>query len=106
MEAYKKLLQYMKTAPVEDTNVPPLDRIPTNEFIEKFLENDDGNTSVPASRRSSSCRGSRHSEHDRRSTASGSSSVRSKSKTKPTPDKADDLETVLDLTGESVTPGA
>ncbi|KAI0209554.1 hypothetical protein LSAT2_005806 [Lamellibrachia satsuma] len=98
MEAYKKLLQYMKTAPAEDTNVPPLDRIPTNEFIEKFLENDESKPSAPASRRGSSCHGPRQTELDRRSSASASSSGRSKTKTKPTSDKADDLETVLDMT--------
>ena len=87
----------LQTAPVEVTNAPPLDRIPTNEFIERFLENEE---SKP--RRSSSCRGLRSTEQDRRSSASAStSSTRAKAKTKQKSDKADDLETILDITGKS-----
>ena len=93
----------LQIAPVEDANVPPLDRIPTNEFIERFLENEDSKPSTTtAGRRSSSCRGLRSTDQDRRSSASAStSSTRAKAKTKQKSDKADDLETILDITGKS-----
>ena len=67
-------------------DIPPLDKIPTNEFIEKFLE-DDNHPTVSTESTLTEMNKSRKS---------------TKSKIEPLPDLSDDdLETVLDIKGMS-----
>ena len=78
------ILQSGTQTSLED--IPPLDKIPTNEFIEKFLEDDNHpalSTETTLTEMSKS----------RKST---------KAKIEPLPDLSDDdLETVLDIKGMS-----
>ena len=82
---------FSKTGEDDDQTIPPLDKIPTNEFIERFLGDEDDD------RRSSTS-----SKHVALLTAL-SPSVKDMAKVtvEPLPEDNDDLETVLDDTGKS-----